>query len=86
MVGVKPTEPIPEQQIYDAVCKAASQDPFVMRSATERLQSYVDHPGTWERLHAIAAEKGSVPLDVRRMAIIQFKNGALSSWKNKRYV
>jgi len=84
MAEGKPQEPIPPQDIYQAICGAASQDPSLVQSCTKLLQEFEDHPGTWEQLHAIVAEKTNVALDVRRMAIIQFKNGALNVWKNRR--
>jgi hypothetical protein len=82
----KPKEPASSQEVYQALCGAASQDAGIVQSSTQLLQGYQDRPGSYDQLHSIAAERTSVPLDVRRMAIIQFKNGALGVWKNKRHV
>ncbi|KAF8528819.1 ARM repeat-containing protein [Hysterangium stoloniferum] len=84
MVAMKPTEPVSPQEIYQVLCDAASQDPNAVQSSSKSLQEFRDRPGTYEQLHSIAAEKANVPLNVRQMAIIQFKNGALGVWKNKR--
>lgn len=85
---IGPKEPASPQEVYQALCGAASQDAATVQVSSQLLLGYQDHPGTYDQLHSIAAQRNStpsVPLDVRRMAIIQFKNGALNVWKNKRY-
>ncbi|KAF8489124.1 armadillo-type protein [Gautieria morchelliformis] len=79
-------EPVSSQDVYQALCGAASQDSATLQASTKLLQQYQARPGTYGHLYAIAAEKNTVPLDVRRMAIIQFKNGALGAWKSKRQI
>lgn len=80
-----PTDPIDFQNLYQTLSDAASQNPAVVKPASKRLQEYLDHPGTSEQLQSIALEKNNVPLDTRRLAMIQFKNAASTTWKNKRY-
>ncbi|KAF8592605.1 ARM repeat-containing protein, partial [Ramaria rubella] len=84
MVQPKSTEAVSSQDIYETLCGAASQNPATVQTSSKLLQEYQDRPGTYDQLHIIAAERNTVPLDVRRMAIIQFKNGALGNWKNRR--
>ena len=84
MVDSRSAEPPSSQDVYQALCGAASQDPASVRESTKLLQEYQARPGTYNHLYAIAADRDAVPLDVRRMAIIQFKNGALGVWKNRR--
>lgn len=85
MVVAKPIDPINFQTLYQTVCNAASQDPALVQVSAKRLQEYLDHPGVPEQLQAIAVEKDKVPLEVRQLAMIQFKNTVSTAWKNKRY-
>lgn len=84
MVEKKLTEPVSSQDVYQALCGAASQDPATVQASAKLLKGYQERPGTYGHLYTVAAEKNTVPLDVRRMAIIQFKNGVVGAWKSKR--
>ncbi|KII94850.1 hypothetical protein PLICRDRAFT_47858 [Plicaturopsis crispa FD-325 SS-3] len=80
-----PLETVSPNELYDVVCGTASQDYTVMQKSSERLKQMCDMLGTYDGLHAIAAER-TVPLAVRTQSIIQFKNVALSHWRVRKYL
>ena len=84
MVLKKPTAPVSSQDVYEALCGAASQDPATLQTSSKLLHDYLARPSTYDHLYTIAAERNTITLDVRRMAIIQFKNGVVGAWKSKR--
>ncbi|KIY74164.1 ARM repeat-containing protein [Cylindrobasidium torrendii FP15055 ss-10] len=74
---------IDAQELYQTLVAATSQDPQAIRQSGDRLKELLGHFGAFDALQSIAAER-SVPLPVRQQAIIQFKNTALNSWRNRR--
>ena len=72
------------EELYDVIVGAASQDPRLVVSSTDRLKKMVDMHGTFDCLSTIACQR-SLPLSVRQQSIIQFKNVALNHWKARRY-
>ena len=72
------------QEIYLVLCDAVSQDPSKVKSAGDRLAQIQKEQGAYDSMHAIAAER-SLPLDVRRMAIIQVKNAIAQNWRTRSY-
>lgn len=68
--------------VYDAVCAAVTQDPTRVQAATELLQKLESEPGTFNVLYSIAAQR-TLPLDVRKLAIIRMKNVGVSSWRRR---
>ncbi|KIY49344.1 ARM repeat-containing protein [Fistulina hepatica ATCC 64428] len=69
-------------QVYDAVAASVSQDATQIKAATERLQSVLKDLDYLDILHEIAAQK-SVPLNVRKQAIIQCKNVVEARWRSR---
>lgn len=72
------------EELYDVIVGAASQDPRLVVSSTDRLKKMLDMHGTFDCLSTIACQR-SLPLNVRQQSIIQFKNVALNHWKARRY-
>ncbi|EIM88549.1 ARM repeat-containing protein [Stereum hirsutum FP-91666 SS1] len=83
---VKPTPPnerISPEGLYNVLCEAASQDPAKMQAASALLKDMLELPGCWNVLQEIAAQK-TVPLPVRQLSALQFKNRALDHWRSRR--
>jgi hypothetical protein len=82
-----PTVPrVNEQELYDALCGAASQNAALLQQSSVALKAMIDERfGTYDALQAIAAQK-TVPLPVRQLALIQFKNTAIGHWRSRKYV
>ena len=78
-------EEVNPAELYDVLVGASSQDPQILHQSDKRLKIMLEHFGAFDALQTIAAER-SVPLPVRKLAIIQFKNEALKSWKSRKYV
>jgi hypothetical protein len=78
-------ENVSPQDVYVAMCAAASQDPAQVEQASARLIVLLEKFGTYDALQEIAATK-SVALPVRQASMIQFKNAVLSHWKSRKYV
>ncbi|KZT42903.1 ARM repeat-containing protein [Sistotremastrum suecicum HHB10207 ss-3] len=78
-------QPVPPDQILQALVDATSQDPALLKSSAERLKAYADHPGTWDVIYTAASYR-DLALHVRQMAIIQFKNGAITRWRSRKYL
>ncbi|EJD01395.1 ARM repeat-containing protein [Fomitiporia mediterranea MF3/22] len=79
----RPPATVDPDELYNVVAGAASQDPTLVTSSATRLKEMLDMHGTFDCLTAIAAQR-SVPLNIRRQAIIQFKNNALANWRGRR--
>ncbi|KAF8308814.1 ARM repeat-containing protein [Clavulina sp. PMI_390] len=69
--------------IYQALESASSQDPSRVHAGMKSLESIHGRPGAFREVLSIAANRGA-PLDIRRMAIIQFKNVATNQWRNRK--
>lgn len=76
-------QPVPADQILQALVDATSQDPALLKSSAERLKSYAERPGTWDVIYTAASYR-ELALHVRQVAILQFKNGALTRWKSRK--
>jgi hypothetical protein len=72
-------------ELLNVVSNAASQDPALVQTATDRLKKLWDLYGIYDGIHTIAARR-DLPLNVRQMAIIQFKNKAVPNWRSRKYV
>jgi hypothetical protein len=85
MDGSAPATPrVDEQELYNVLCGAASQDASLLQQSTKALKTMIDDRfGTFDTLQSIAAQK-SVPLPVRQLALIQFKNHALGHWRSRK--
>lgn len=70
------------QHIYNALVDVASLDPNKLAAATTTLQAIEKQQGAFAEIFSIAATK-SAPLNIRQMAIIQFKNNGVNSWRSK---
>lgn len=84
MTAGKIQSPVAPEEVYNVVAGATSQDPALVSASAARLKELLDMPGTFDCLSAIAAQR-SVSTDIRRQAIIQFKNNALNHWRVRRY-
>ncbi len=71
-----------DMDVFDALRDAVSQDPSKAKSSLERLQEVQRMPSALAKMIQIASDK-AVPLDIRRMAIIQFKNHGAPNWRSK---
>ena len=76
-------ETVNPQELYQVVVGAASQDANVMRASANRLKQMLEMFGTFDSLQAISIQRNEA-LSVRQQAIIQVKNGVLSSWKSRK--
>ncbi|KAJ7094628.1 armadillo-type protein [Mycena belliarum] len=70
-------------EVYQVMAGAASQDPALLQASSARLKEMLDMFGTYDALHEIAAQR-AVPLYIRQMSIIQFKNAALHHWRSRK--
>ncbi|KAJ6598916.1 armadillo-type protein [Mycena vulgaris] len=70
-------------EVYRVMAGAASQDPALLQASSARLKEMLDMFGTYDALHEIAAQR-AVPLQIRQMSIIQFKNAALTHWRSRK--
>ena len=61
----------------------SSQDPAAFKGAEEQLKEIGECLGAWDLVHEHAAQK-QLPLDLRKQALIQFKNLGASRWKSKK--
>ena len=68
--------------VYSALGDAASQDPALAQASFRKLEELHKTPGALAEMVNIAATK-TAPLDIRRIAIIQFKNHGTSNWRSK---
>lgn len=73
------------QQVFQVIADAASQNYVVAQAASTALDSYKGLPGFYQSIQLVAMER-NLPLDVRKMAIFQFKNGAPMQWRRGQYV
>jgi hypothetical protein len=85
IVTVTTSDPVDPAEILQTITDATSQDPVRLKASEEKMKHYADRPGTWDAAHFIAASP-ELPLEVRKMALILFKNGCLTRWKNRRYI
>jgi hypothetical protein len=85
MNGSGPTVPrVNDQELYSVLCQGVSQDASLLDSSTKAMASMAnDRFGTFDTLQRIAAQK-DVPLPVRQLAILQFKNHALGHWRSRK--
>ncbi|KIM21025.1 hypothetical protein M408DRAFT_81094 [Serendipita vermifera MAFF 305830] len=68
------------QQVFQVITDAASQNFVVAQAASTTLDSYKGTPGFYQSVQLVALER-NLPLDVRKMAIFQFKNGVPGQWR-----
>lgn len=69
-------------QIYPALEAASSQDPALAQQGLSVLQALQNQPGAFTEMLSVAANR-SAPLNTRRIAIIQFKNVAITNWRSR---
>jgi hypothetical protein len=73
------------QQVFQVILDAASQNYVVAQAASQQIDSYKTIGGFYASVQEIAMER-NLPLDIRKMAIFQFKNGAPMQWRRTQYV
>jgi hypothetical protein len=79
------SDPPSLQQVFQVISDAASQNYVVAQAASQQIDSYKTISGFYASVQEIAMER-NLPLDVRKMAIFQFKNGAPMQWRRAQYV
>jgi hypothetical protein len=77
--------PVQPGDILRVLQALSSQDPSAFKGAEEQLKQFGEQPGTWELVHQYAAQK-DLPLDLRKQALIQFKNSAVTRWRSRKGV
>ena len=73
------------EELYNAICDAASQDPVKIKNAYDRLTRMLEMVGAFDTLAQIATQR-DLPLSVRKQSIIQLKNSSLGHWKSRKCV
>lgn len=68
--------------IFQALEMASSQDPGRAQAGLKGIQDIQKRQGAFADMLSIASNR-AVPLDVRRIAIIHFKNAATTQWRNR---
>jgi hypothetical protein len=76
-------EPAPPNEIFQALQDATSQDPARLQQSAQKLKDLEERLGTWDVIHQVASQT-DLPLNLRQMAMLQFKNGAVTRWKSRR--
>ena len=79
------TTPLDPPAVFKALQNATSQNPAQLRAAAKAIEAMHKSADYLQIVQSIALER-SVPLDIRKMAILQFKNVATSQWRTKMYV
>jgi hypothetical protein len=68
--------------VYQVLSDAASQDPARVQAGLQGVQTLQKQPGAFAEFQNVAATR-TVDPNIRRQAIIQFKNGVLSHWRSR---
>jgi hypothetical protein len=76
--------PLDPQAVFTALQDATSQDLARLQVADKAIEAMHRNADYLQIVQSIALER-SVPLDIRKMAILQFKNVAISQWRTKMY-
>ena len=74
-----PEVPTPDR-IFQVLQDAASQNYLVAQAASAQLEVFKMIPGVFYTVQ-MAANERNLPLDVRKMAIFQFKNVVPQQWR-----
>jgi len=77
--------PVQSEDVLRVLQLLSSQDPQVFKNAEEQLKQFGEQPGTWDLVHHHASQK-NLPLNLRKQALIQFKNVAISRWRSRKLV
>lgn len=78
------TTPLDPQAVLTALQNATSQNPARLQAAAKAIETMHKSADYLQIVQSIALER-SVPLDIRKMAILQFKNVATFQWRTKMY-
>jgi hypothetical protein len=78
-------QPVPPGDILNVLQELSSQNPVNFNSAEEKLKEFGERLGTWDTVHQLANDD-SLPIDLRKQALIQFKNCAVSRWRSRKCV
>jgi Importin-beta N-terminal domain len=76
------TTPLDPQAVITALQNATSQSPAQLQAAAKAIKAMHKSADYLQIVQSIALER-LVPLDIRKMAILQFKNVATSQWRTK---
>lgn len=78
------TTQLDPQAVFTVLQNATSQNPAQLQSAAKAIEAMHKSTDYLQIVQSIALER-SVPLDIRKMAILQFKNVATHQWRMKMY-
>lgn len=70
-------------ELYEAIVGASSQNVSQVQASSQRLKQMLEMFGAYDALQDIAA-RPSVPLVIRKQAIIQFKNVVVHHWRSRK--
>jgi beta-glucosidase/6-phospho-beta-glucosidase/beta-galactosidase len=74
--------PLDPPAVFAALQNATSQNPAQLQAAAKAIEAMHKSADYLQIVQSIALER-SVPLDIRKMAILQFKNVATSQWRTR---
>jgi len=72
--------PLTESSLLHTLQAASSTNPQQIQSGTKQLQQWEKSPGFYKHLQSVFIT-GSLPVDVRYLAVIQLKNGIDKYWR-----
>jgi len=70
-------------ELYQVIVAASSQDISQVQASSQRLKQMLDMFGAYDALQEISARK-ELPLNIRQLAIIQFKNVVVHHWRSRK--
>jgi len=76
------TAPLDPPAVFAVLQNATSQNPAQLQAAAKAIEAMHKSADYLQIVQSIALER-SVPLNIRKMAILQFKNVAASQWRTK---
>jgi Importin-beta N-terminal domain len=78
--AVSEAVPLSSQALQDILTRAASSNQQQVQTATQQLQNWERQSGFYSGLQTLFTD-GSLPLEVRHLAIISLKNGVDKYWR-----
>lgn len=70
--------------IFEALGAASSQNPVLAQAGLKSLQELQKNQGAFAEMLGVACNRAN-DVNVRRLAIIQFKNAATMQWRSRQY-
>jgi hypothetical protein len=81
----QPVQSVSGEDLLAALQLASSQDVQAMQMGSEQFKRMREMTGVHDGLHEIALRK-DLPIEIRKMAAVQFKNLVVSHWRARRSV